>query len=222
MFKKYGKQSKQYLRENLFENSCIIESDKCKYLDTENFLTIYYAEFTDLFAIVDSNKNRLLDVGVATEVKYTEIFAYKSFGTVKSEDICLFPNQWLEDDFLIFQNLESVNSKQLEVYQEPFIFGYNKALAILKAKYGSNFIAVENGEFKIQEWQATKKLEHAVCFGIKPEDFGFSQDQAKQINAKGEIVGYVRKGNKLLSLDLIRAYQNAIKNFCEDRNQSKV
>ena len=31
---------------------------------------------------------------------------------------------------------------------------------------------------------------------------------------------YVRKGNKLPSLDLIRAYQNAIKNFCEDRNQS--
>jgi len=33
-------------------------------------------------------------------------------------------------------------------------------------------------------------------------------------------VVYVRKGNKLPSLDLIRTYQNAIKNFCEDRNQS--
>jgi hypothetical protein len=33
-------------------------------------------------------------------------------------------------------------------------------------------------------------------------------------------VAYVRKGNKLPSLDLIRAYQNAIKNFCEDPNQS--
>jgi hypothetical protein len=33
-------------------------------------------------------------------------------------------------------------------------------------------------------------------------------------------VSYVRKGNRLPSLDLIRAYQNAIKNFCEDRNQS--
>ena len=31
---------------------------------------------------------------------------------------------------------------------------------------------------------------------------------------------YVRKGNKLPSLDLIRAYQNTIKNFCEDPNQS--
>ena len=94
------------------------------------------------------------------------------------------------------------------------------ALAILKAKYGESFLAGENGEFNIQDWQAAKKIEHAVCFGIKPEDFGFSQDQAKQINAKGGIVAYVRKGNKLPSLDLIRAYQNAVKNFCEDRNQS--
>lgn len=29
----------------------------------------------------------------------------------------------------------------------------------------------------------------------------------------------MRKGNKLPSLNLIRAYQNAIKAFCEDRNQ---
>ena len=33
-------------------------------------------------------------------------------------------------------------------------------------------------------------------------------------------MAYVRKNNKLPSLDLIRDYQNAIKNFCEDRNQS--
>jgi len=52
-------------------------------LDTDNFVTIYYNEFTDLFAIVDSNENRLVDFGIATEVKYAEIFAYKSSGTVK-------------------------------------------------------------------------------------------------------------------------------------------
>jgi len=33
-------------------------------------------------------------------------------------------------------------------------------------------------------------------------------------------VPYVRKGNKLPSLDLTRAYQNVIKNFCEDRSRS--
>jgi hypothetical protein len=87
LFKKYGKESKQYLRNNLFENPWIIKSEKCKYLDTDNFVTIYYDEFTDLFAIVDSNENCLLDFGIATEVKYAEIFAYKSSGTVKLQEI---------------------------------------------------------------------------------------------------------------------------------------
>jgi hypothetical protein len=40
-------------------------------------------------------------------------------------------------------------------------------------------------------------------------------------NRKGEIVAYVRKGKKLPSLDLIRAYQSAIKEFCENRTQSQ-
>ena len=224
LFKKYGKESKQYLRKNLFENPCIIKSEKCKYLDTDNFVTIYYDEFTDLFAIVDSNENRLLDFGIATEVKYAEIFAYKSSGTVKLQEICLSSNQRLEDDSLISQNLESGKSKELEVYQEPYLLSVDDARAILKARYGPidnpNFIAVENGEFKIPEQQAVKKIEHTVCFGINPAAYDFSQDQAKEINAKGGIVAYLRKGKKLPSLDLIRAYQNAIKNFCEDRNQS--
>lgn len=34
------------------------------------------------------------------------------------------------------------------------------------------------------------------------------------------MVGYVRRGNKLPRLDFIRAYQIAIKKFCEDTNQS--
>ena len=212
LFKKYGETSKKYLRENLFQNPCIIKSEKCKYLDTENLVTIYYDEFTDLFAIIDLKKNCLLDFGIATEVKYAEIFAYKSSETVKRQEICSTPDM----------STEYSKSKELQVYQEQYLLSFDDAIAILEARYGSNFLTVENGELKIQEWQAAKKLEHAVCFGLKPEDFGFSQDQAKQINAKGEIVAYVRKGNKLPSLDLIRAYQNAIKNFCEDPNQSVI
>ena len=73
LFKKYGEISKEYLRKNLFENPCVIKSEKCKYLDTDNYVTIYYDELTDLFAIVDSKENRLLDFGIATEVKYAQI-----------------------------------------------------------------------------------------------------------------------------------------------------
>lgn len=213
LFKKYGETSKKYLRENLFQNPCIIKSEKCKHLDTDDLVTIYYDEFTDLFAIVDLKKNCLLDFGIATEVKYAEIFAYKSSETVKRQEICSTPD--MSTEYSKYRK-----SKELQVYQEQYLLSFDDAIAILEARYGSNFLTVENGEFKIQEWQAAKKLEHAVCFGLKPEDFGFSQDQAKQINAKGGIVAYVRKGNKLSSLDLIRAYQNAIKNFCEDPNQS--
>lgn len=36
LFKKYGKTSKESLRELLFENPCIIKSEKCHYLDTVN------------------------------------------------------------------------------------------------------------------------------------------------------------------------------------------
>jgi len=132
LFKKYFEKSKQYLRENLFENPCIIKSEKCKYLDTDNFVTIYYDLFTDLFAIVESKENRFLDFGIATEVKYGEIFAYKSFGTLKSAEICLSANQRLEDDSLIPQNSESVKSKELEVYQEPYLLSKDDALAILR------------------------------------------------------------------------------------------
>ena len=223
LFKKYGEASKNELREKLFQNPCIIKSEKCKYLETEEFVTIYYDELTDLFAIIDSNKNTVLDFGIATEVKYAEIFSYKSLGTKKITDLCVSQKPLGEYQNEIPQNNEPAESKELEVYREPYILyilSYDEALAILEAKYGSNFIAVEKDEFKIQDWQAVKKLEHAVCFRINLDDYGVSQDQAKAINAPGGLVSYVRKGQKLPSLDLIRAYQNAIKNFCEDRNQS--
>ena len=216
LFKEYEETSKKYLRENLFENPCVIKSEKCTYLDTDNLVTIYYDEFTDLFAIVDLKENCLLDFDIATEVKYAEIFAYKSSGTLKAREICLSPNEQLVKNF--------EGSKELEVYQEKYILSYDDAIAVLESRYGPidalNFITVENGEFKIQEEQAAKKLEHAVCFAINPADYDFSQDQAKEINVKGGIVAYVRKGKTLPNLDLIRAYQNAIKNFCEDRTQS--
>ena len=159
----------------------------------------------------------MLDFGIATEVNYGEIFTYKSYKTAKREEICETPDKSSEYS-------KSEKFKELQVYQEQYLLSYNDAIAILKSRYGPiyalNFITIENGEFKIQEEQVAKKIEHAVCFGLKPEDFGFSQEQAKQINENGGIVAYVRKGNKLPSLDFIRAYQNAIKNFCEDRNQS--
>ena len=81
------KHQKIISEENLLQNPCIIKSEKCKYLDTENLVTIYYDEFPDLFAIVDLKKNCLLDFDIATEVKYAEIFVYKGFETLKRQEI---------------------------------------------------------------------------------------------------------------------------------------
>lgn len=95
---------------------------------------------TNLFAIVDLKKNCLLDFGVATEVKYAEIFAFKSSDPVKRQEICSTAK------------LADRNSKEIKLYQKPYLLNVDDALTILKARYGSNFIAVENGEFKIQDW----------------------------------------------------------------------
>lgn len=211
---KYIEPSKDFLKVRLFENPSIIKSKECKYLDTDRFVTLYYDQFTDLFAIVDLKKNSLLDFGIATEVKYAEIFAYKSSDLIEREKICVK----LDD---AGKNPKLKESKALEIYtQQKYVLSEEEALAILREKYGSNFVAVEENEFKIQDWQAAKKIKHALAFDVSPENFGFSQYQAKQINAAGGIVAYVRKLGTLPNLDLIRAYQNAIKVFCEDRNQS--
>lgn len=61
--------SKSYLRENLFQNPCIIKVKKFKYLETESLVTIYYDKFTDLFAILDLKKNCLFNFSIATEIK---------------------------------------------------------------------------------------------------------------------------------------------------------
>ena len=64
-------------------------------MDTDNLVTLYYDQYADLLAIYDSDNNRLLDLGIATEVKYAEFFAYKSSNTRPISDICFLPNQKL-------------------------------------------------------------------------------------------------------------------------------
>ena len=74
-------------------------------------LTIYYDELKDLFAIVNSKTNKLLDFGPATESKYSEILAFKSLATVTEEQLCLLPNEKLEDNLLFSTKTESKTSK---------------------------------------------------------------------------------------------------------------
>lgn len=86
---------------------------------------------------------------------------------------------------MIFKYLKFEEFNKSKSYEEPFIISSESAFNILNATYGSNFLAVENNEFKIEEWQAAKKIYHYICSGVKPEDFGFSQAQADSIKSKG-------------------------------------
>lgn len=186
-----------------------------------NFVTIFFDQLTDLFAIVDSKQNKLLYFGLASESKYAEIFAYKSFGTAELEEICTLPNT--NELFQIPSKKDPESkSKQLAIHEEKYILSYDEAIGILNSKYGSNFVVVNNGEFKIQDWQAAKKIKHAASFGINLESYGFSQQQTNEIDKKRGIISYVRKGSRLPSLDLIRDFQTAIKDFCEDQDQVEV
>ena len=47
--------------------------------------------------------------------------------------------------------LKSGKSKELQVYQEQYLLSFDDAITILEARYGSNFLTVENNEFIIQE-----------------------------------------------------------------------
>lgn len=78
LFKTYGSKVQFDLRVRLFENPCVIKASECRYRDRAGYVIIYYDVLTDLFAVVDSKSNKLLEFSVATEVDYADIFRYKS------------------------------------------------------------------------------------------------------------------------------------------------
>ena len=78
LFKTYGSKAQSDLRVRLFENPCVIKASKCRYRDRSGDVIIYYDVLTDIFAVVDSKSNKLLEFSVATEIDYVDVFRYKS------------------------------------------------------------------------------------------------------------------------------------------------
>ena len=78
LFKTFGSKVESDLRFQLFENPCVIKSNGCRYRDKLGDVVIYYDFLTDLFAVVDSQSNRLLEFSIANEIDYAHIFRYKS------------------------------------------------------------------------------------------------------------------------------------------------
>ena len=199
LFREYGERSKEFLRVKLFRNPCIIKLLNCKFETDPISVTIYFDQLTDLFAIVDK-KNVLVDFGVATELTFAEIFAYKEKDTALAAQRCILPPEAKEFSW----DKKKDDSKALSKLEDQNIISYDDALAIVRDRY---------------EWQLVKKIEHAACFKINFMDYGFTNKQAVEINqGKDGLVGYVQRLERLLSKALMYAYLDSIKQFCEDRS----
>jgi hypothetical protein len=70
-------------------------------------------------------------------------------------------------------------------------------------------------DYKITDWQAASHLYHGNGVGVKPEDFGMRQGQLEKIRKDG-FIAYAQRGNKLPSIEHVKAYQTALKDICTD------
>jgi hypothetical protein len=181
LFSKYDNKFQEFLRVKLFRNPCIIKLLDCKFSNSEGLklipVTIYFDHLTDLFAIVDK-MNVLVHFGVATELSFAEIFAYKEKDTVKSAQRCiLLP----EAEEFSWDNKED-RSKALAKLDDKNIICYDDVLSIVQNNYGGKVIKIVNDKFEVDEWQLVKKIEHSFCFKINFADYRFTNKHALEIN----------------------------------------
>ena len=103
--------------------------------------------------------------------------------------------------------------------QSQYVMTRQKALELIAETYSGSMQVTE--DFKITDWQAVKHLYHAKGVGVNPEKFEITQKQLMEIGKPGGLPEYVRKGNKLPSIGHIRAYQEALKNICENPSTNR-
>ena len=100
-------------------------------------------------------------------------------------------------------------------FNEPqcqYVMTKREALELIAETYPGKVEVTANE--KISDWQAVKHLYHAKGLGIDPETYGMTQKQLIEIGKPGGLVNYVRKGNKLPSIEHVKAYQKVLKNIC--------
>jgi hypothetical protein len=98
--------------------------------------------------------------------------------------------------------------------QSQYVMTKQEALELLAETYPGQMKVTANE--RITDWQAVKHLYHAKGVGINPEIYGITQKQLMEIGKPGGLPEYVRKGNKLPSIEHVKAYQEALKNICEN------
>ena len=98
--------------------------------------------------------------------------------------------------------------------QSQYVMTKREALELIAKTYPGQMEVTANE--RITDWQAAKHLYHAKGVGVDPEMYGITQEQLMEIGKPGGLPEYVRKGNKLPSIEHVKAYQEALKNICEN------
>lgn len=99
--------------------------------------------------------------------------------------------------------------------QDGFIMSREEALKLLTETYPGEIQI--NEDCRMTEWQAASHLYHGMGLGIEPPKYGITQDELMKItNQEGGFIKYVQRGNKLPTIEHVRAYQEAVKNICLD------
>lgn len=112
------------------------------------------------------------------------------------------------------ERLRTVNHMSpAETDENGFVMTYDEGYNLIAQTYSGSMQVTD--DFRITDWQGVKHIYHGKGVNVNPEQFGMTQKQLLQIKDDG-IIAYARKGNKLPSMEHVRAYQESLKNICLD------
>jgi hypothetical protein len=95
--------------------------------------------------------------------------------------------------------------------ENGFVLTHDQALELLTKTYPGELGIVDN--LTMDYWQGAKKIYHSESFGIKPGDYGMTQDQMDKIE-KWDLTKYVQCGEKLPPIEMVKEYAKRVKETC--------
>ena len=134
-----------------------------------------------------------------------------------STQIALIPTKAQQfNDMLLKFNEPKENT--CIVRENGFIMSAEEAEKLISKTYPGYLEVIE--DFKISDRQAAKHIYHANGMGIKPQDYGFTQQELELIRGEdryqeGGLGAYVRRGYRLPPIEMIQDYQLRLKESCE-------
>ncbi len=96
--------------------------------------------------------------------------------------------------------------------ENGFVMSYDEAVKLLQETYSGSMQVTE--DLRIGDWQAASHLYHGNGVGVDPAAFGMTQAELDKL--RDGFINYARKGNKLPSIEHVRAYQRSLKDICLD------